>query len=348
MDMSAQCPVPADWLSYLQGDLSAVSANHLDECLSCRQVVDKLKPIAAGSGQFGDWLKGVDLHQGRPWTETVPDAPVAGQIWLSTGSFAGDGFSYKDLDRLPILVLGVASEDAGDKWLDVVPLWTDTENATTTDLVLSRTETSLNSPLRALFHLQMTLALGQLSSCVGELTDSGELLLRNVVAGHADPLRFGDPIDADGDARLESSRWLEDIARVIGAYRQFIDERDDADPTVLPFTLIRSERQRNRALGLAAKTAANDTEILALAQSTTMSFSGYLLYRLFGDTLLLAVEAVHGITGPIQVLLRSKRLAEPWLSPPFTPQVGQQVLIAEGQAVMPREVDAMELHIRNG
>ena len=159
--MSSQCPLPVEWLSFVEGQPDAPSGGHLDECRSCRELVELMKEEAgrAETTESG-WLSTLDLSQSRPWVESHPGHWAFGDVWLSASSFESKGYQYSDLDRLPMLVLGEAPSTDGFKWLEVAPMWIDSENAGQTDLVLDGEATTLGSPFRVLFSLQTVDVLG--------------------------------------------------------------------------------------------------------------------------------------------------------------------------------------------
>jgi hypothetical protein len=214
--MTRSCPLPVDWLDYLDGDGLPELAAHLAVCPSCRVLVGSLEGSPAPSVS-SDWAAPFAEHLEHVWREDRPKTPALAEFWFSasdvsfhdtalasTGSTAGS-FAYNDVDRVLLLVVSHPEQDHGLEWLNVVPVLSDIERATETDLLFTAEENSLGAPWRALFSYQCKVARQQLDTRAGSLWEFGQAALFSALAGEFDDARWGVPLQHPDDprARLE-------------------------------------------------------------------------------------------------------------------------------------------------
>ena len=156
-----QCPLPIDWIEYVEGAASDVLTHHLKECGVCRLLVDELR-----QHRREQLIKPrIPIGQKWPaWPESRPAQPSFGELWWISSSLISGGVANT---RLLLVVLSEAWEECGDRWCDVAPVTSDIENATALDLVLRRQENSLSVPLRVLFRYQTVANINDLQSRVG-------------------------------------------------------------------------------------------------------------------------------------------------------------------------------------
>ncbi|MGO8967756.1 MAG: hypothetical protein ACLQGN_30240, partial [Mycobacterium sp.] len=114
-------------------------------------------------------------------------------------------FSYEEVDRVLMLVLTDQTEENNFRWHDVVPVLSDVEQATETDLLIAEQESTLGGPWRALFAHQMKVAQQQLDTYVGSLSTAGMTTLLAALEGSADDSRWGIPLQGPADPRA----WLD-------------------------------------------------------------------------------------------------------------------------------------------
>src|SRR4051812_29191837 len=124
------CPLPVDWLDLLEGRPSLARRAHLTECASCRAVIDALTESELReptiTGDFSDAVP--------PVLDDAAGALARWQIrWLEP--------SGADI-RVPVVVNEIEDGDDNDIWVDIVPLWSDRENATAADLLLESEDTT--------------------------------------------------------------------------------------------------------------------------------------------------------------------------------------------------------------
>jgi hypothetical protein len=349
--METNCPPAIDWMGYLAGNQPPTKEEHLEACPSCRAVIEGLKHQGAEQIRFGNWMSRIDIHSYRPWTETKPGEPTVGQIWFSAPSFSSHGYSYKNVDRIPLLILEQADFQLGNlSWFNVAPVWTDIENASQTDLVLETEDTDLGGSLRVLFHLQTVVTHEQLDFCVGGLSMSGTDLLTDILAGHFPTGRFGAPFDNETDPRVVSADWIEEIVKVIGSFCGHVSELDGhsqdfehaADPAparTVPLRLFKTEfGGGGRGLPWAASSTLRGTQLSAVADGKGFSLRGWFRHRLFMDRVVFIVERTKGLDSPIRISIYASAEAEPIVSDEFSPTPGHEVVIAEGRGVLLADV----------
>lgn len=221
------CPLPIDWLDYLEElevDVSVDLAVHLNECRRCQLLVEDLRQQSVGV-ELGAY-QGAALESLSQWHEDEERTEIAvGDIWLTSAEFAN---AYAGLRRQLVLVVA-EREEFNKRWLSVAPLSTETETATNTDLLLNSGDTSLGVRLAVQFRAQTPLLKEQLTSCLGAATDSGLELLAGAVAGTVQRGRFGAAIANPLDRRLwriEETRRL--MATLASVYSETLSQAEEA------------------------------------------------------------------------------------------------------------------------
>ncbi len=344
--MITSCPLPIDWLEFLEGDGDPQLKKHLELCVSCQELVRRLEPTMGRSLTIRP-----DLHVQPSF---VPDDRAVikpGDIWLSAGSFEGHNYRYGGVDQLLFLVLRSIDDRAG-RWFDVVPVFTDTDNAIPTDFNLVETETTLSWPLRLDLALQTTLQGRQLDAHLGSLTDSGQVTVRGVVQGEVDPSRAGALLEGEDDSRLLARRHYAEIVRTLGAPRtRVVEEAEDAEtlvlaPRVVWFQVVSSRTVgRPGALAAADKAAHRRYEVVPTAPVPGAQLAGWeLRYDPLTDSISLALQTAVGLTRPVRaVLYAADHRAK--TSPAFIPEGGRNFQLASGWNVLPQEITRIELRL---
>jgi hypothetical protein len=212
--MSPICPLPVDWLDYLSGDGERSLAEHLNECVSCQTLLASLADTQ-GSSFNSDWANAFVGRTDAVWHEQSGKQPTRGEFWFSAPRFElngagvnginGASFSYKDVDRVLLLVIDEQIQENDLSWVDVVPVLNDVERASETDLLFTENDSSLGGAWRALFAHQMKVATPQLDTCVGSLATVGAATLLAALEGLADESRWGAPLQGPFDPRA----WLD-------------------------------------------------------------------------------------------------------------------------------------------
>jgi hypothetical protein len=113
-------------------------------------------------------------------------------------------------------VLSEVSEEKNQSWCEVVPLLTDIENATSLDLVLVRSETSMDVPWRVALRHQTVANIRDLGARIGCLTEPGRAIVQKVLQGNAPEERFGPRIEGPDDPRVRLPEEVDNVIRHLG------------------------------------------------------------------------------------------------------------------------------------
>jgi hypothetical protein len=343
-----RCPLPIDWLEYLEGAHSDELAAHLPKCLPCQLLVEELR--REGRPQLRP--SGLPKPDAWPhWRETEPTSVAFGEIrWAPVSSTA-----TSTVGRVPVLVLSDTWEEKGNTWCEIVPLLTDIENATSLDIVLHRTETDLEIPWRVPLRGQTIANVRALGVTIGCLTEPGRKTVHAALEGRAPQERFGTPIEGPDDARARLPEQTDSIIRLLGRAYALSTEAESAQaqkPRVLSFELRRLvvPRSQTGGLQLAAESSVKEEEYEWFVEIPSRgSLKGRIDYRYADDELLFVIEDVVeieiGLHSPAQIMLWSQRLSKPVISEQFVPKIGDQVLLGRDLGVLPREISRLEVRL---
>lgn len=339
--MKTRCPLPIDWLDFVETGQPESLAAHLADCASCRACVDSLREQTAGD-DLGGWLDAIDLDAAVVWRPRPASAIGFGTLVMNAAGYEGDETSYSDLWRLSFVVIDDGRLIGAQRWFKVAPVDTDVENASSTDLLLRSGESELAVPLRVVFSLQTTLAEEQMAHSVGRLTRAGEETVQKAIAGELDELRYGLPLSGPDDDRLAADRALEEVVRYL---RSPFFALGAESPTELADDAVREEEavgagswgrliyfQLDRLqassgqLALAAQSEPTDRVYRASLHDEGGKIEGELRFDLWRDTLLLFIERLEGFGSRMQLIVEAKgRHIE---SPTFVPRAGEEVELA--------------------
>src|SRR5258707_9430712 len=103
-DMKTRCPLPIDWLDFVETGQPESLAAHLDDCSSCRVYVESLRGQAAVD-DLGDWLNGLDLDSAVVWRPRPLASAAFGTLVMNAAAYEDDEASYSNVLRLPFLVI---------------------------------------------------------------------------------------------------------------------------------------------------------------------------------------------------------------------------------------------------
>lgn len=366
------CPLPIDWLDYLDGEVDAGRSGHLERCLSCQATVATLRAIPAPSVVQPDLA--APTPSTRRWAELSWRAPEFGDIWLAKASIPSGSDTYRSEHRVPLLVLGPKNRsNRQDEWLDVVPVWTDADNAHGTDLLLYEEDTSLGCMLRTLFRLQTPVRPGHLDSRVGQLTESGRRAIDAALQGRVDSQRLGLPLQGEFDVRLQRDEWLSTAsAHLKGLYGAEVARKEAEAALISPAeqaaegTLPDETAQRRKALVRfvleRGHRAVDTSQPLALAASSRLAkkrtrayletsigtrkvrVEGILRLELIpDDRLVFEVTDVMGINEPIVLVVTIEGRSASVSSPPFVPRAGLKATLTQGAGALLDDVKQLEL-----
>lgn len=339
-----RCPLPVDWLEYLEGTRSPELTAHLAKCLPCQISVQELqrepRPVLRSSWAGHAWphwrAAGMDGDDGT--------APMAGDLRL-LADVAGIGMN------IPVVLISDSRSEGAQSWFEVAPVLTDIESATALDLMLFRNDTSLQTPLRVVFRRQAVVDSSDLRVRIGSLTESGRLIIDQAMQGKAPSERFGTPVvDDNVHVPHEIDNIVESLNRKYGL---LVEENDtEARPAeVISFKLHPVMfSQPSSDLRLAAATSAREDELQWEADDPRHGrFRGRVEYRHAADELILVIEefvaAEPAARLRAQMLVQSTRLSEPAISEPFVPLPGTSVVIGRDLGVLPAEIAGLELRV---
>src|SRR3954454_1600063 len=117
--MSSTCPLPVDWLDYLEGDKTDDMTAHLRVCPSCRQVLASLSE-QPGRIPEPDWAERFAHAPSGLLVEEEVSEPSVAELWLSASHWSFADVDYDAPERA--LVLVVAHHGAHDNeqlhWYD--------------------------------------------------------------------------------------------------------------------------------------------------------------------------------------------------------------------------------------
>jgi hypothetical protein len=342
-EMKTRCPLPIDWLDFVETGQPESLAAHLDDCASCRVYVDSLRRQAAVD-DLGDWLNGLDLDSAVVWRPRPLTSAAFGMLVLNAAAYEDDEAGYSNVWRLPFVVIDDGRAIDGRRWFQVAPVDTDVENASSTDLLLRPDESEVGLPLRVIFSLQTTLAEEQIADEVGRLTTAGGDTLHQAIAGELDDMRYGLPLTGPDDERLSADRELEEVVRHLRSpffalaphdaselveddlpERVALGAESERGGRLFYFNLNRL-RASGGQLALAAQTEPTQWVYHASLRTEMGEIEGELRFDLWRDTLLFFIERLEGFQSAIQLVVESR--GEQIESESFVPQAGEEVEVA--------------------
>jgi hypothetical protein len=344
-----RCPLPIDWLEYLEGAHSEALASHLPACLPCQLLVEELRRTPRPR-----------LQPSMPkanvwpcWPEAKPSSPSFGDIWWTTESLGATG---KSVTRVLVLLVSDAWEESGRSWCDIVPLSTDIENATSVDLLIQRTDTDLGIPWRMLSRYQTIANIRDLGARIGALTRSGREIVEKALAGHAPEERCGTPIEGPNDMRASLPDHIDSIIRLIGKDYALSIENENVQtrtPRIVSFELhpfMVSQAVTGRSQLAAQSTAREECQWMAHIPDKGY-FKGRIEHRLANDELLFVIDDVAHIElvphSRAWMMLWSRRRTDPVRSQEFVLSVGTRVSLSRDLGIVPSDISRLEVTLSN-
>lgn len=231
--MSDSCPLPIDWLDYLEGEKPAEMKEHLHDCPSCREALSLLGE-QVGNVPSPTWTKHLTGLEDAHLTEERAVNPAPAELWFSAGEWTFHDTEYRPPERSLVLVLSEASREIGEhSWYDVAPVRTDVEEALPTDLLVTAKESSLNCSLRIVLTFECKVERRQLESRVGRITDID--LVISALGDETSAWRWGNPLESPEDTRLW---WEPGFSETMDALRepwlQYLDDSQDEEAEMSP------------------------------------------------------------------------------------------------------------------
>lgn len=347
-----QCPLPIDWLEYIEGTKSEELACHLQECVPCQLLIDELRQHSRAELDSSKYPKSESWPR---WKESRPPFPRFGEIWWTS-----DSLKTRDLAivRLLVAIVSEAWEERGKSWCDVVPLMSDIENATSLDLVLSRESNTLRVPWRMLLRYQTVMEVNDLGFRVGSMTSEGATVIQQALKGQSKCDWFGSQIENSNDPRLYLAEDLIDAIKVLGEkYAYALEENEITKPSkeILMFPMHCSRRSipsAQRELSLAAaSTPTHETNYWSVHIPKRGSIEGRIFHRYQEDELLFVVDALDeeqiGWKTTVWIVVWFVGEKEPTTSQPFEPFLRKEVLLSRDLGIFPNEINRLELKVVN-
>jgi hypothetical protein len=301
---------------------------------------------------------------------------VEGQLrWLTV-----DGADF----RLPVLVLGLVDEDSEPNLddadtgtaaadgtsvpplVDIVPLWTDRENATSADLLLNELDTTTGIAWRVAFRRQTTVPADLVADLLGSLTTTGEAAVAQALAGRLPPERTGAELESEFDPRLTADEWMTYVLHraferveepgeplVTG---RFLATKADLRPNMVwtdvsgvtyVLELKRVPEPETTQYALAAASARYRRSALwaHLRGVAGRTFDASIRWDRHNDRLLLQPQVVEGFGDVLVVLIvRSSQLTEP-LKVTTEMRPDTDVILSEGAGISDRDIESLELQL---
>lgn len=348
--MSDSCPLPIDWLDFLEDERSPEMEEHLRGCPSCREVL-ALVSEQAGTVPSPAWTEGLAGLMGARLTEERVSSPAPAELWFSAGRWTFHDAEYRPPERSLVLVLSEALRETGDySWYDVAPVRTDVEDALPTDFLVKAEESSFDCSLRVVLSLQCKVERSQLDSKVGSLADVDIVI--SALGDEASAGRWGNPLEGPEDPRL---RWEASFAETIEALRgPWLQHLDDpgwieakaaeiSGAEVLDFVPEEWVEELERDL-VAAASGGRGKKVLWVLKKAGLEMKGSFDFDIEKGLLLFSI---HRFTSErpmrIRLVLHLKGVDEPRESEEFEPAVGRRVTWSSTRG--PREVKQLRARV---
>jgi len=255
---------------------------------------------------------------------------------------------------VPLLILSNPWCEKQRSWVEVVPLATDVENATSLDLVLYRDDTDIRVPWRVLFRNQTIAETNELDTRIGELTATGRAIVQSALDGRASEERFGPPINEPEDSRIQPPQWMQKSIEFLGrGYASMLEEDGTAQllPRVVSLTMRRIVELADVAQNRRFAAASTEEEFRSweVEIPDRGRLRGRIEHRFRTDELLFVIEEVAkellGLSALMWIAVWSDRLSAPVTSPPFRPEMGEHVLLGDGYGIVPGDISHLELRV---
>jgi len=337
------CPLPIDWLDFLEDNDLPELADHLSKCRSCQEVVSRLRSAAAQSIP----VSGLSAIGPKLVPQEVTSV-APGDMFVTSDSFKSSFYHYAGLDRLIVLVLRSTDEVAGHRWFDVIPASIDVDNSIPTDILVDASDTTISRPLCLDMAQQITVSAQQLGWRLGTLTETGDAVVRAAVDGQIDLRRTGPVLEGEDDPRLVARQESARIIRTLSGPRSRVIEAGLIEqaqvwPKVL-FLTVKGVRRTSAHKVLAASAQSHSVFIATLAKQTYgVELSGELRTDP-DDNLWIHFSKAAGWTSPMRAVVH-RQVGHAVTSQAFLPVPGHDVILVRRQNLFPKEVTGIELRL---
>jgi hypothetical protein len=292
------------------------------------------------------------------WREEQRESAKKGDIWFSKSSFNSEGYDYRLPLRVPLLVIAEPHDAGRHTWLYVVPILLDTENATTSDLLLGANDTSLARELRVPLRGQARIATSQLDSYLGGLSDEGLSLLETCLAESIPAERSGSISDQD----IADDGYTEAVSDAFKHLAGFHWHLREAGPEAVTSNPAVEHRVKGKSFVLLGSfqrllgEPSHEWESRIAAKTSMARGSTWLRWetgpRLLevrvdvdlwgGNVLRLAVMNARGIKHTVMIVVEAEGQGQ-IESAPFEPKPGASIDLAQTMALEFKDADHWEL-----
>lgn len=347
--MSDSCPLPIDWLDYLETGKPAEMEEHLRNCPSCREVLS-LQSEQPGNVPSPAWTEQLAGLESARLVEEEVSCPAPAELWFSAGEWTFHDSEYQPPERSLVLVFSETSlGTGGHSWYDVAPVRTDVEAALPTDFLVAAEESSFGCSLRVVLSLQCKVERRQLESRVGRLTDID--VVTSALGDDTSAWRWGNPLEGSEDQRLWwEPNFLETMDALRDPWLQLLDgvghagetEDDLADVEVLDFFpkewVAKAERELVAASSGEKKKTRWELKSPHLQMAGSFEFEGSSEILFFAIQRLVSERPIR-----LRLVLYVKGNDEPEESEEFEPEEGYRVPWALPYG--PGEVDRLSARV---
>jgi hypothetical protein len=342
-----RCPLPIDWLDYLEGAFSEALTLHLEQCELCQRTIADLKQDASNRSSLK--LREIDVNSWQRLSEEASPTLAFGELrWTACSP---DESKYAA--RVLLLLLSDPWPEAGMTWVDAVPVTTDIESATLMDVIFDRTHSELGTPLRLHLRHQLVANSSNVAARYGRLTDDGLSLLREILDSNFERARSGSWNDeAETEPAALSSEMLATLWAIQRVYARLQEDPKPSRGTNVtyipmvrrkPFDAVREE------LRLAAVSHGEFNDYLWCAEiPSDGSVCGKIEHDYRNDQLTFVVSQMNALYGRnvrVIIVLSIDRFPESISSEPFVLTPNHRVVVGRQLDVLPAEIKGVELGV---
>lgn len=223
--MNTHCPLPVDWLDYVDGSRDPQMDAHLDSCPSCAVLVRSLSEEPAAVPPAG-WAERFRGRTSASWRFEPADEPVFGELWLSRPQRTQLAYPADTRDGIPLLIVSDPFDETGIRWVRVVPVRSDVEDATPTDYLLNGEETTVGCPWRLVFSHEGPVPNAWLAGRVGCMTSEGRERVLKALSAQGDPRRWGSPAGVAAGTRSDDRFWNLAVQQLRSPWLQHLSDPD--------------------------------------------------------------------------------------------------------------------------
>jgi hypothetical protein len=223
------------------------------------------------------------------------------------------------------------------------------------DVIFDRKHSELKPPLRLHLKHQLVASASNVAGRWSRLTDEGVALLREILEGNFEGARSGSWNDeAETEESSLSSEMLASLKGMARAYARLQEGPEAAEGakvTYIPMVRRKSVTAVHEGLRLAAASRVESRDYLWCAEiPSDGSVCGKIEYDYRKDQLIFVVvqmNAIYRKNVRVIVALVTDRFPQPIASEPFVLALDSRVIVGKDLAVLPPEIQGLELGVLN-